>query len=96
MADDDLEDVYELTLRGRKADLVEIAMVLHRGHHVKHQAGEYTPPDYRMVNWLLEDLHEQLDPEAATQALHDRLGTDSGPIVGEPVSTELREVETGD
>lgn len=94
MSDDQLEDEFELVFRGRKADLIELANVLHEGHHAKLDGRKYTPPDARMVRDLLGDLHEQLDVEAAKQAMADRLETGEV-IVGDEIDATLQEVEDG-
>lgn len=90
---DDLEDEYELVLRGKKADLIEVANVLHTGIHAKRTQQAMTPPDCRMMHDLVEDLGEMLDVTAANDAMEQRLLEGNGYIVGETVEADLQRVE---
>lgn len=85
---DDLEEPFELRLRAKKADLIEVASCLQVGLAAKTNAGEMVPPDHRMIHGLVHDLDEMLDVAGANQAMMDRLET-GDVLVGESVEPEL-------
>lgn len=89
---DDLETVYELRIKGRKADLVELFSVIHTGGHVQHKQGNLAPPDAEMVNDLLTQLNECLEPDQAAAALQRRLET-GDLVVGEKLECSLEPTE---
>lgn len=89
-APDDLEEIQELRIRGKKADLVELLDTIQDGARVKHHNGVLTPPDAQMLTDVIGQLDDLLEPGAAAEAMQRRLETgDGGPVVGDELDCSL-------
>lgn len=89
---DGLEAEYEIRLRGRRHDLIEMANTLLAGLKIKTQQGVMTPPDHRMIHGLVDQLCTDLDVDAANDALERRLET-GDVLIGEEIEAELRPLD---